>query len=127
MNSKKCILYNRDFYLIIALVVFLYVELVLTRSHRNVVFSNKYIFHAVGPVFTFCIMTYLELMVCRYLEKHKMAKGILFVLLPAAWILLCVLSKTTAILLGLYAPYFAIVSALYTCALLYLGKKAKQD
>lgn len=123
MKSRKCILYSRDFYLIVTLVVFLYVELVLTRNYQNAVLYNKYIFHAVGPVFTFCVMTYLEFTVCCYLKNRKIAQRILFILIPVAWLLVCVLSNTTAILLGLYAPYFAVVSAVYTGVLLYLGKK----
>lgn len=126
MKSRKCIIYNRDFYLIISLLMFIYREIILSQ---NILLINKIICYTVGPVFTFCLMTYLELTVFHYTENwkgyQKIVQWVLICGIPFMWLFLCVFSKNTTLLVGGKAPYFALISAAYSIILFYFFEKGR--
>lgn len=121
MNSKHSIykiFFERDIYAFVCLGVVIYKELFMSHG-----FFLKQVLPALGPVFSFSMMTYLSLTVFHYLcKKSKYSRLAVIFFIAILWIFLCGVSKAATVLTGNNSSYFALLACGYSIFLDVLRK-----
>ena len=129
--KQRLSVFKPDMYSLIALIVVFYAEVVEAVYQRSTsVLINRYIMSAVGPVFAFCVMTFLSLLILSHAEERKKTQLCVQIILvfgvALIWISLCNWLQLSTVLLRRSSSWFTLLATAYAIALTFFKKRMEE-
>lgn len=131
MKRRLCLL-SGNLYALVAIITVLYAELIISNYVRSSSFlASKYILVCLGPLFTFCSVTFLSLLILSGKTDPRSNKRIfqliLVLLISLAWAYFGRLLERPTVLFSSISPWFALPAALYSMLITVIGKAGGED
>lgn len=130
--KQRAGLFRRELYAVLAILIVFLMELIYSSYPGSTSFlTGRYMLSAVGPLFTFCAVTFLSLLLLGCAAGRKEHPWVLRTVLALAaallWAGLCRLMPEETVLLGGRSAYFAWPAALYALVLTALQERKEKE